>query len=182
MPKVIIEPLKLNLGSRDRAMKGFQNMDIDAHEGVDFVGDVSDLSRFENESVEEIFSSHILEHFEHTRTEDVLKEWFRVLKPMGKLYVAVPDFRRCVELYFQVGLNQWIVNFLCGDQGYKTAFHYNLFDEPRLSQMLKRVGFVEVYRVDEFEMSLPRDCSNLASTHDGERVSLNLVAIKGSNV
>ena len=177
-PKV----LKLNLGARDRAMEGFMGMDCDPHSGVDFVGDVSDLSRFENDTVEEIFASHILEHFEHHKTLTVLKEWARVLKPMGKLYVAVPDFARCVDLYKNHGLNDWIVRFLSGDQEYKTAYHYNLFDEGRLAKYLSEAGFVESYRVDEFEMSLKGDCSNLASTVDGQRVSLNLVAIKGESV
>ncbi len=48
---IATEDIRLNLGSRDRKIPGFKNMDIDAHEGVDIVGDVSDLSMFEDESV-----------------------------------------------------------------------------------------------------------------------------------
>jgi predicted SAM-dependent methyltransferase len=175
---IATETLKLNLGSRTRLMPGFKNMDIDAHDGVDFVGDVSDLSRFADGSVSEIYASHILEHFPHLKTLDVLKEWSRVLSPGGKLYVAVPDFARCVELYGTLGLDQWIVNFLSGDQIYATAYHYNLFDEPRLTKYLADSGFSDSFRVEAFPIGDENDCSNLASTIDGERVSLNMVAIR----
>jgi predicted SAM-dependent methyltransferase len=172
------EKIKLNLGCRNRSIDGFEGMDIDSHPGVDHIGDVSDLSRFENESVSEIYASHILEHFGIHKTLPVLREWNRVLEPMGKLYVAVPDFARCVELYGMCGLNDWIVRFLMGDQEYKTAYHYDLFDEERLSRLLREAGFSDCFRVESFPMSDDEECSNLASTIDGERVSLNMVATK----
>ena len=175
---MVAEKIKLSLGSRDRVIEGFKNMDIDPHPGVEFVGDVSDLSRFEDNSVSEIMSSHVLEHFEYHRTVKVLKEWLRVLEPGGKLYVAVPDFERCVELYGMIGLDEWIVRFLCGDQEYKTAYHYNLFDENRLTKLLAEAGFADSFRVEEFDMAPEQDCSNLASNIDNERVSLNMICTK----
>lgn len=168
----------LNLGSRNRPIPGFTGIDCDIHPGVDLVGDVGDLSRFEDNSVGEIYGSHVLEHFPHTQTLRVLTEWHRVLEPGGKLYVAVPDFERAVELYGVMGLNDWIVNLLSGDQIYKTAFHYNLFDEARLSGLLAQAGFVDSFRVYEFPIGDPEDCSNLKSTYDGASVSLNMIAEK----
>jgi len=154
-------------------------MDIDSHEGVDFVGDVSDLSRFADGSVAELYASHILEHFPHTQTLAVLKEWARVLKPGGILYVAVPDFRRTAELYMALGgLNDWMVNFLWGDQVYKTAFHYVGFDIGRLRGLLMAAGFSEASQVEEFPVGDRFDCSRKVSTLDGKSVSLNVVAIK----
>ena len=153
-------------------------MDIDAHEGVDFVGDVSDLSQFKDGSVSEIYASHILEHFEYHKTVAVLKEWARVLEPGGKLYVAVPDFARCIEIYGMIGLDDWIVRFLMGDQVYKTAYHYNLFTEERLTRLLGEAGFSDSFRVEAFPIGDENDCSNLASNIDGERVSLNLIATR----
>jgi len=172
------ETIKLNLGARDRRIPGFKNMDIDAHAGVDFVGDVSNLSQFPDGSVDEIYASHILEHFEHHRTLAVLKEWCRVLRPGGRLLVGVPDFARAVELYQTMGLDEWIIRFLCGDQEYKTAYHYTLFDEDRLSQQLRAAGFSDVFRVEQFPLENDGDCSNLVSTVDGQNVSLNLIATK----
>lgn len=168
----------LNLGSRNRAIPGFLNIDCDPHDGVDIVGDISDLSRFADGSIPAIYASHCVEHFEYHKTLAVLKEWARVLEHGGKLYVAAPDFARCVELYDSLGLNEWIVRFLMGDQEYKTAYHYNLFDEDRLAMLLKEAGFSESFRVEQFPIGDENDCSNLASTYDNLPVSLNMVAIK----
>lgn len=175
-----IADLKLNLGSRHRSLAsyGFKNMDCELHEGVDFVGDVSDLSRFESGSVSEIYASHILEHFQHNKTLDVLKEWHRVLEKEGILYVGVPDFKRAVEIYQRIGfLDSWIIHWLYGDQEYSTAFHYNAFDKARLQSLLEEVGFREISQVDEFPFRLG-DCSKLVSNLDKKSVSLNMVAIK----
>lgn len=175
---MVAQKIKLNLGCRTRTKEGWLNLDCDAHPGVDFVGDASDLSRFKDGEIAEIYASHILEHFGFHKTLPVLKEWARVLEPGGKLYVAVPDFARCVELYGMLGLNDWIIRFLMGDQEYKTAYHYDLFDEARLTKLLADAGFSDSFRVEEFPDSEESECSNLSSTHDGERVSLNLIAIR----
>jgi SAM-dependent methyltransferase len=170
--------VKLNLGSRDRAIHGFIGMDCDKHEGVDVVGDISDLSRYADGSVSEIYASHCLEHFPHPQTMKVLKEWHRVLEKGGILYVAVPDFARTVDLYKRCGLNDWVQNFLWGDQIYPTAFHYAGFDEGRLRKLLLLAGFYEVSRVEDFPVGHPLDCSRKVSTLDGKPISLNCVAIK----
>ena len=168
----------LNLGCRTRHIDGFMNMDIEPHEGVDIVGDVSDLSSIATGSIDEVMASHILEHFPHSRTLDVLKEWHRVIAPGGKLYVAVPDFERCVELYQLGGITQWLQDFVSGGHEYPTAKHEAIFDEAKLTGLLKETGFSDSFRVESFPMSEDNDCSNLASTLDGERVSLNMIAVK----
>lgn len=168
----------LNLGSRNRSIPDFLNMDIDQHDGVDIVGDISDLSRFEDNSIPVIYASHVLEHVGFHKTIPTLREWYRVLRPGGILYLAVPDFARCVELYQTFGLSDWHVRYLMGDQLYKTAYHHDLFDEPRLARILGEVGFSEYQRVEAFPLGDPGDCSNGKSTFDDKPVSLNLVVTK----
>ena len=172
------ETIQLNLGCRTRVLDGWKNFDCDPHPGVDIVGDIRNLSAFSDGSVTEIMASHCAEHVPHTETLPMLKEWARVLEPGGKLYVAVPDFERCVQLYGLIGLDDWIVRFLCGDQEYKTAYHYNLFDEERLSRLLKEAGFSESFRVEQFPIGDPSDCSTLVSNIDNQPVSLNMVGIR----
>lgn len=169
--------MKLNLGSRDRSLEGFHNVDCDPHEGVDTVADVSQLPFPEN-SAETIYASHVLEHFPHPKTLDVLKGWNRVLQPNGRLLVAVPDFERAVALYYALGLQDWIVNFLYGDQEYKTAYHYTAFDEKRLRAFLQRAGFDRIERVAMFPFHAKGDCSTNISNYDGQLVSLNMIAHK----
>ena len=172
------EALKLNLGSRDRRIPGFKNMDIDAHPGVDFVGDVSCLAQFSDGSVSEIYASQILEHFPQPMTLKVLQEWCRVLEPGGILYIGVPDFARACEIYQKHGMIDWVVNQLWGDQGYATAYHYTCFDEERLRGFLLKAGFSEASRVDAFPVGDRKDCSHQVFGFDQKPVSLNMVAIK----
>ncbi len=175
---IVKEILRLNLGSRDRIIPGFKNMDLEQHPGVEYVGDVGDLSRFGDESVGEIFASNILEHFKHTQTAAVLKEWHRVLERGGKLYLSVPNFRRAVQIYLRTGFKDWIENLLMGDQGYDTAVHYALFDETRITELLTSAGFRVIELVDSFKFAPEKDCSNLRSNIDMLPVCINLEAVK----
>lgn len=180
-PGVIATEIRLNLGSRGTRIPGFLGLDCDQHEGVDIVGAIDDLGRFDTGSVHEIYASHCLEHLPHTKTLDCLKEWARVLKPGGVLYVAVPDFARTVDIYLKAEqgcLSEWIVNFLWGDQGYATAFHYTGFDFYRLNKLLLEAGFSEASQVENFPISPKDDCSTKVSNFDGKSVSLNVVAIR----
>lgn len=173
-----VEVLKLNLGARNRAVPGFLSMDCDTHEGVDIVGDVSDLSRFKDGEVSEILASHILEHFPHPKTASVLKEWARVLKPGGILYLGVPDFARAVEIYNKHGMSAWLRNWICGDQIYATAYHYNIFDERTLKEMLLAAGFSEASRVADLPVHGDKDCSTLVDTFERRPLSLNVLAVR----
>ena len=65
-----------------------------------------------------------------------------------------------------------------GDQVYATAFHYAIFDEQRLREMLLCAGFSEASRVIVFNNHAPNDCSVQCSDIDGDPVSLNMVAVR----
>lgn len=52
-------------------------------------GDARDLRWFRSESLDWIYSSHVLEDFEDSKT--VLDEWLRVVKPGGNLVLYLPD-------------------------------------------------------------------------------------------
>lgn len=80
--------IKLNLGCGPQLMKGFVNVDSSEEEKPDVVADVVKLP-YEDDSVDEIFASHILEHIDWR--VPALEEWHRVLKPGGLITVCVPD-------------------------------------------------------------------------------------------
>jgi len=84
--------MRLNLGCGPRPLEGFVNIDADPNYG-DCVADITHLP-YEDGSIEEIFASHILEHFDWTEVDAVLDEWIRVLKPEGCITIVVPD---CVQ-------------------------------------------------------------------------------------
>ena len=170
--------LKLNLGCHTRAKPGYINIDRDKYPGVDRVGNVDDLSEFESDSIDEVYASNILEHFPHTDTKRVIKEWHRVLKKDGILCLSVPDFDRAIEVYLACGLGDWVRNFLWGDQCYAGAFHYTAFNEKTLTAILQEMGFTDISRVEKLPNSSPGECSNLLSTYDKRPICLNLISIK----
>lgn len=54
-------------------------------------GDGTDLSMFASGSMDYVFSSHTLEHFERSKVPAVLAEWARVLKIGGHLVLYLPS-------------------------------------------------------------------------------------------
>lgn len=52
-------------------------------------GDARDLSWFQSESMDFVYSSHVLEDFPDTKA--VFAEWFRVLRPGGRMILFLPD-------------------------------------------------------------------------------------------
>ena len=90
--------VKLNLGCGPYRMAGYINIDL-YDKGADMNIDVRDLSYFKDGSVDEVFSSHLLEHFSPYHVMALLKEWNRVLKPGGKLILELPDIEECCRAY-----------------------------------------------------------------------------------
>lgn len=169
--------MKLNLGCHNSIRPGYINIDKDKYEGVDVVCDVSKLP-FPDNHVNEVYASNVLEHFPHTKTLEVLKEWHRVMAPGSVLKISVPDFDRAIEVYQKKGLCDWIVNLLWGDQIYDGAFHYCAFNEPRLRDLLKKAGFEDISRVERLPGSSNSECSTLVSNIDFKYVCLNMVCVK----
>ena len=83
------EPFKLNIGSGSNPMKGFINID-NRDLGDNMVWDVRGGLPFPDNSTENIFTSHFIEHLSDEASLKFLEECLRVLKPKGKLSVVVP--------------------------------------------------------------------------------------------
>jgi len=67
-------------------------VDIENKEGVDLVSSVDDLPMINDNSVDVVLASHILEHM--FDTYKTLKEWHRILKPGGRIIFILPDDER----------------------------------------------------------------------------------------
>ena len=170
--------LKLNLGCNTRIREGYVNIDKDKYLGVDVVADVAKLE-YANNSVSEIYASHILEHFSHLRTVDILKEWHRVLEDGGILKLSVPDFDRMIKLYQKTGLVDWLTYVIWGGQEYDGAFHYCGFNESRLRKALALAGFTDISRVENLPGASNNECSTKVDNLDFKSISINMVVVKG---
>ena len=88
--------IRLNLGADRTQIAGFLSVDFNESVTPDVLADVEHLP-FEDNSVDEIYASHVLEHLPFE--SKALQEWLRVLKPGGMLTVAVPDIVQIYYLY-----------------------------------------------------------------------------------
>ena len=169
--------MNLLIGCKDTGLPGFKTVDIDPALKPDYCCDAGNLHVFSDKSADVLLCSNILEHFPLTRTDKVLKEWHRVLKPNGKLYVSVPDFEFCARNYVQNGLTTWLRYHMYGDQKTPFSFHYNIFDWPYLSASLFEAGFSKVSRLTNLPFGL-NDASALKDNRLGDNIALNCVAVK----
>ena len=144
---------------------------------IDFKGDITDLGQFEDNSIEEIYASHILEHVPIKQVSENLNGIYRVLKDNGKFYVSVPDMDILCRQYLSIKGSKarfHIIRMIFGGQTDEYDFHYFGYNFDLLNNLLKKNGFKDVKRVQKF--SIFNDTSNYAPY--GEPISLNLIAIK----
>ena len=82
--------MKLNLGSGNRKLKGWFNVDIDPTSKPDKIMDVNKEFPFKDNSVDQVRASHLIEH-----VDDVflfMYEIWRVCKKGAKIEIIAPNF------------------------------------------------------------------------------------------
>ena len=85
-----------------KAEEGIEEITVDLVEPADVVCDIRKLP-FEDDSVDGVYASHVLEHFYSHEIDDVLSEWKRVIKPGGKIILAVPDIIAAMKMALTFG-------------------------------------------------------------------------------
>lgn len=172
--------MKLHIGG-NQPHPDWNIFDIESRPEVDFVGDANDLSQFADNSIAEIYASHVLEHFHYGLDDELaftLAEWHRVLQPEGKLYISVPNLEVLCWLYLHPDLSAegryQVMRMMFGGQVNPYDVHRVGFDEAVLSQFLRVVGFASYERVADF--GLFQDTSTM--TFLNYPISLNMIAYK----
>lgn len=84
------KPLKLNIGSGPSKMEGFLGVDSIKFPNVDVVTDLNRPWPWLDNSVEEIYCSHCIEHFDAVERVHVYNEMFRVMKVGAKATLIAP--------------------------------------------------------------------------------------------
>ena len=134
---------KLNLGAGSDTREGWCNIDCREGEGVDMICDVSTLPHDDN-SIEKIYASDVLEHILYAEVPGTLNEWYRVLMPRGTLTIKVPSLSTIATKYVRHEIDtKEFVRLVYGGQegGYIANAHKSGFDPQYLYILLKRAGF-----------------------------------------
>ncbi|MCD4761498.1 methyltransferase domain-containing protein [bacterium] len=82
---------KINLGGGTQKIEDFTNIDILNLPNVDIVHNINKCIPLPDNSIEEIYSSHCLEHLDDTI--HIMKEIYRVCKPNAIVKIKVPYFK-----------------------------------------------------------------------------------------
>ncbi len=97
--KIVPSPLnaktiRLNLGAGSESYPHFIKVDWAGPQDV--YDDIVSLSTIKNNSVDEIYSNHVLEHIPPFLIREMLKRWHEVLKKGGVLKLRAPDARQTI--------------------------------------------------------------------------------------
>lgn len=172
------QPLRLHIGGRS-PKAGWKILNIQPGPHVDYVGSCTDLSQFDDQSVAEIYASHVLEHLDYTsELPHTLEEIHRLLQPDGKLHVSVPDLECLAQLLSQPSLSAgdrfMVMRMMFGGQTDEHDYHKVGLTWEFLCHFLAQAGFEYVSRVSEHRLF--NDTNSLRFA--GRLISLNVVAHK----
>ena len=169
--------MKLHIGGKE-LKEGWKILNIQKNDGVDFVGSISDLSQFEDESIEAIYASHVVEHIDQKNIKQTCKRINRVLKNGGKFYVSVPDLdilcRIFIEKTAPSKVKFHVMRMMFGGQTDEFDYHYFGWNYEFLNTYLLEAGFKKNERIKTFDIF--NDTSSYAPY--GPLISLNVIAYK----
>lgn len=171
-------PMRLHIGGTVRRY-GWMVFDAVKRDEVDVVGEVTDLSAFQDNSFSVAYASHVLEHLRPDQDlPKALREIHRVLVPGGVFFASVPDIEILSYSLINPLLNNeqrdMVVSMMFGNHaniydGHKIGFRFN-----RLAQEMTKVGFTSIGRVRRF----PFFHDSSEQTVLGIPISINVIAGK----
>jgi ubiquinone/menaquinone biosynthesis C-methylase UbiE len=166
---------KLNIGSGVVRKPGY--VSIDKYESkADVKAAAHELSMYANGSIEEVLSSHMVEHLPPDEFELALREWHRVLKPGGKLVIRCPNFEVYVKEFIErdddyrygkdgSGSKAWgLINIFghqTGGAGYLTRSGFSV---ERFQRVLPQFGF----RITRCEVMQTREKRGVGYRSNGD--------------
>ncbi|MEH1904003.1 MAG: methyltransferase domain-containing protein, partial [Nostoc sp.] len=151
---------------------------FDIAPGADYLGNIKNLKLFSSNSMNRVYASHVLEHVSSHDAKVALKEMYRVLKPQGEVFIAVPDLVNVSKL-LETEFAQTAIDITFGVnrpvKDWQPQHKYG-YTQSTLKNLLKEVGFTNI---EEFCPFL-EDTSQLFISNI--KISICLKAKKGGLV
>jgi predicted SAM-dependent methyltransferase len=135
---------KLHIGSGDRRLEGWINVDLLPLPGVDVVADVTEGLHFSG--VEAIFAEHFLEHLRLNKAIDFLVEAHRVLEPGAWMRLSTPnlDWVWLTQYELKAEPDAKIDFALRLNRGFHAWGHQFLWNRDFLERALLAAGFSDL--------------------------------------
>jgi SAM-dependent methyltransferase len=176
---------KLHLGCGGIHLEGWCNVDVYPNPAVDAIDDIRLLTSFRDNSAQQIYACHVLEHFGHEEIPPILRRWHQVLAPGGELRISVPDLDKIVKIYlknwehFQTDGNSPWIGLIYGGQLDPFDYHKTGFNFNWLRFLLRNAGFSRIAEYPNEVHFIPgvRDGSSLSEPFE-ENFSLCVRAVK----
>jgi predicted SAM-dependent methyltransferase len=149
MTSATVHGIRLHLGCGQVYKPGYLNIDALDESVADEISDIS-LLRFIDNTVDEIYASQLIEHFDYIHCKYVLSEWYRVLKSNGTLVIETPDLSRTYKKLVSTGIEtqkntlQWVFGLDSPGLLHKTGFTFSLLED-----LLKEVGFDSIKKQEQ---------------------------------
>jgi hypothetical protein len=140
--------IKLHLGCGDEYKPGYVNIDRYDRSVADIVSDVIQLP-FESSTIDEIEADQLIEHLDYVHGTYALSEWFRVLKPGGRLVLETPDLKASMKEFASADLDSkrnrlhWIYGLDSPGLIHKSGYTFDLLKDD-----LGTLGFVNISKLD----------------------------------
>jgi len=144
------DDIRVNLGSGEKPVAGYLNIDMRELQDVDVVADVRRLP-FEPGSLAEIMSAHLVEHFrQHQLEVAILPYWRSLLRAGGVLRIVCPNWEEMARRLSNSEMS-WdefkVLTF--GLQDYDGDDHFAMYTPATLERALRSAGFTDVEVVVE---------------------------------
>jgi predicted SAM-dependent methyltransferase len=161
----------LNMGSGFNPLTNWLNGDYNERPESVFMDGTKKLMLPDN-SFNAIFSEHMIEHIHYTDANNMIKEFYRILQPGGKIRINTPDLKFLIDLYssektdVQKNYIEWsagkfidyapeksdtfVINNFMRDWG-----HCFIYDARSLKHMLEVNGFKNVEKTQLGVTSYP---------------------------
>lgn len=148
---------KLNIGCNRQEKEGYTGIDVQHFPAVDEQYDVvQEGIREDDYTIEEIYTSHFIEHLTYEESLDFLKECKRVLIRGGRLVIRFPSLQSMCEAYLLAhsAKNEVVMDSaiwaLYGDRGETLPeMHKWGWDTSGLAKELKKLGFRNIIEKPE---------------------------------
>lgn len=132
--------MRLDIGGGNQK-RGEEFVAIDLFGETDIRANMWALPFLDN-SIDQIWSSHTLEHSGIYRVGQSLKEWYRVLKPGHRAIISVPNFDYIARYWLTGPDRAWAEAMVFGTQSDEGQYHKCAFTSISLKGDLEAAGFI----------------------------------------